>query len=534
MTDGRTTPTIPPPLPPGLAVQADRDPRSKTQQVPSARFELEDLLTGKNLFRLGLGLLLLGFVFLFRHAIEENWIGPAARVAAGAVTSAALIGIGLRVTDRRPTYGQLLQGGGVAGLYLTAFAAHRVYEMIDETSALVQLAVVSAIGVGLAVRARSELLASVSVVGALAAPLLIGGRMVGFGGDALYLAVVLAAIVALFLRFEWSRLWWIAQAGATLMAGTDLVRLQLDLANAPSALELQLVLVAMWVTFYMVPVAARSLGRLSDGSTAAGGTVATTFAVFALSYLVWAPSADRTFAFVAGGMALFHLGARFVLVSSEEHELADLQMVPAAVFAGVAAVLAFDGPILSLLLAAEAAAVALVARRLGNSLATYGGHAAFALVALGESLRMWGESTSGVPVFNGPALARLAILGIAAGLALSLDREGDRDELFSMLRMGYAAYAFAGLLGLLTVELLPIGQGAVTAAWGTVGVAATVAGTIADRRKVRLLGVGTILVAVGKLFTIDLASVEPIWRILLFAGFGLVLLVVGYWMSNDE
>ena len=529
MTD-RSTQTVPPPLPPELGERVAKRPAPAP-----ARFELEDLFTGKNLFRLGLGLLLLGFVFLFRHAIEENWIGPGARVAAGAATSAALIGVGLRVGARRPTYGQLLQGGGVAGLYLTAFAAHRVYEMMDETSALVQLAAVSAIGVGLAVRARSELLAAVSVVGALAAPLLIGGRMVGFGGDAVYVAVVLAATTVLFLRFEWTQLWFIAQAGVSLMAGADLVRLELNLAHAPSSLELQLVLVAIWLTFYLVPVVGRSLGRLADPWSSTIGTAATTLATFAMSYLVWAPSAsDLTLAAVAGGLALLHLGARFLLVSGHDRDLADLQLVPAAVFAGVAAILAFDGPVLSLLLATEGAAVAVVGRRMGNSLATYGGHGVFSIVAMGELFPMLSGSTSGLPMLNGSALARLAILGVAAGLALSLDREGERDELFSMLRPAYAGYAFVGLLVLLAVELVSIGQGAVTAAWGMVGVVATVAGTFADRKKMRLVGVGTILVAVGKLFMIDLVSVEPIWRIMLFAGFGLVLLVVGYWMSNDE
>ena len=526
--------STPPPLPESLRGQSDGEPPSRYPARPS-QFEWDDLLTGKNLFRLGLGLLLLGFVFLFRHAIEENWIGPGARVAAGAMTSVVLLGVGLRVDPRRPTYGQLLQGGGVAGLYLTAFAAHRVYGMIDETAAFAQLAVVSMIGVGLAIRARSQILATVSIVGALAAPLLIGGRMVAFGGDALYVVVVLAATTALFLRFEWHGLWWATQVGVGMMAVADLIRLELGWSNAPSRPELQAVLLALWLTFFVVPVVMHGLGRLLDEMPAQLGTALTTFFSFGMSYLVWSPERPSYgWAAGAGALALAHLGVRSGLLVRERRELADLQLVPAAVFAGVAAVLAFEGSVWSLLLAGEAVAVAVVARRLARPPVELVAHVGFALVAAAELLKMVDGVPVGLPLLNGPSLARLAILGLAAGFAVFLDQTTDGGERDRALRTAYAGYAYLGALALLFVELSQINQGAVTAGWGVVGLATTVAGTAAARKKLRLLGVGTLLLAVGKLFMIDLASVEPVWRILLFAGFGLALLIVGYWMSNDE
>ncbi len=540
MTNDSPTRTTPPPLPASLGGPVEEGTRhlhdpTAPSGPESARFELEDLLTGKNLFRLGLGLLLLGFVFLFRHAIEENWIGPGARVAAGAITSALLLGAGLRIDSRRPTYGQLLQGGGVAGLYLTAFAAHRVYGMIDETAAFAQLALVSMVGVGLAIQARSQLLATVSIVGALAAPLLIGGRMVAFGGDALYVIVVLAATTALFLRFEWQGLWWATQVGVVLMAVGDLVRLELDLATAPSRIELQTVLVALWLTFYLVPVVMHAVGRLIDALPAQLGTGLTTLFTFGMSYLVWTPETPSYgWAAAAAGLAALHLGVRAVLLSSRHEELADLQLVPAAVFAGVGAVLAFDGPVLSLLLAGEAVAVAVVARRLGRSLIEVFGHIGFAMVATAEFILMVDGTPEGLPLLNGPALSRMAMLTLATGLAVFLDRTSGSGEFDGTLRLAYAGYGLLGVLALLLVELSQINQGAVTAGWGVVGLAMTVAGTLAMRKKLRLVGVGTLLLAVGKLFMTDLASVDPVWRILLFAGFGLALLIVGYWMSNDE
>ena len=42
------------------------------------------------------------------------------------------------------------------------------------------------------------------------------------------------------------------------------------------------------------------------------------------------------------------------------------------------------------------------------------------------------------------------------------------------------------------------------------------------------MGLGTLLLVVGKLFVVDLAAVGTIWRIALFLGFGVVFLVLSY------
>ena len=75
-------------------------------------------------------------------------------------------------------------------------------------------------------------------------------------------------------------------------------------------------------------------------------------------------------------------------------------------------------------------------------------------------------------------------------------------------------------------------EAAVTAAWGTLGVAEMVAARPADSRTLTFVGFGTVLVAVAKLILVDMATVDPVWRILTFAGFGLVLAAVGFWLGT--
>ena len=93
-----------------------------------------DLVTGKTLARIGLGLLLLGIVFLYRWGIENNHIPVEARVGVGVALSLAMLGIGWATRTNRLIFGALLQGGGVAGLFVSAFAAHTVYGLTSEAA----------------------------------------------------------------------------------------------------------------------------------------------------------------------------------------------------------------------------------------------------------------------------------------------------------------------------------------------------------------------------------------------------------------
>ncbi len=45
-------------------------------------------------------------------------------------------------------------------------------------------------------------------------------------------------------------------------------------------------------------------------------------------------------------------------------------------------------------------------------------------------------------------------------------------------------------------------------------------------------GLTTLFLVVGKLFLVDLAEVEAIWRVLLFLGFGGLLLALSYYLRS--
>ena len=87
------------------------------------------------------------------------------------------------------------------------------------------------------------------------------------------------------------------------------------------------------------------------------------------------------------------------------------------------------------------------------------------------------------------------------------------------------------ILGWFARELstLPNGQGYVSIAWGVYTIFLLILGMRLNLNDLRTVAMGTLLLVVGKLFLVDLAKLETIWRILLFLGFGGLFLVISYY-----
>ncbi|MCA9920266.1 MAG: DUF2339 domain-containing protein [Anaerolineales bacterium] len=76
------------------------------------------------------------------------------------------------------------------------------------------------------------------------------------------------------------------------------------------------------------------------------------------------------------------------------------------------------------------------------------------------------------------------------------------------------------------------GQGIVTLVWGVYALILLAISLRYQSYQLRLVALGTLFLLVGKLFLVDLATVETIWRILLFAGFGGLFLFLSYYYRS--
>jgi uncharacterized membrane protein len=198
---------LPPPTP---------SPRPSTQSRPILRspFSRDEAGLEKQigqfwLNRIGIIALLFGVSYFLKYAFENNWIGPAGRVAIG-----LLAGIGLIVWSERfrnrghAAFSYSLKAAGIGTLYLSLWGAFQIYHLIPAAAAFVAMVIVTLATISLAVSQDAELLASFALAGGFSTPVLLSTgqnhEVVLFS----YVALLDLAILAMAVFKPWRRLLW--------------------------------------------------------------------------------------------------------------------------------------------------------------------------------------------------------------------------------------------------------------------------------------------------------------------------------------
>src|SRR3954452_12760725 len=171
---------------------------------PRRELDLEELLGGRVLALVGGVTVIVGLVFLIALAVQRGWLGEEARTALAFLGSATLLGLGAWLYETRGRTQAALAacGTGLAGLFLSLTAATVLYDLLPVGAALAGAFVFGAVGAGLAVRWNSRTIGALGILGALAAPLLIGAT--DNAESLLFLAVAEAAAIAVLVWRRWS------------------------------------------------------------------------------------------------------------------------------------------------------------------------------------------------------------------------------------------------------------------------------------------------------------------------------------------
>ena len=134
---------------------------------------LTNYFTGGNLLvRIGGVILFFGLAFLVKYAAEHSIISIEMRLWGIGLAAVALIGTGWKLRDREGAYGQILQGLGVAMLYLVIYGASKFYGLLSLEMAFVLMLGVVVLGSLLAVVEDSLPLALFATAGGFLVPIL--------------------------------------------------------------------------------------------------------------------------------------------------------------------------------------------------------------------------------------------------------------------------------------------------------------------------------------------------------------------------
>lgn len=158
---------------------------------------------GNIVVRIGGVILFFGLAFLTKYAAEHSVISIEIRLIGIALVSVVLIGVGWRFRGRKDYYGIILQGVGVAILYLLVFASAKLYILFPLSLAFMVMFLIVIFGSMLAVVQNALPLAIFAVGGGFIAPILTsdgtGSHIMLFG----YFALLNSGIVGI----AWYRSW---------------------------------------------------------------------------------------------------------------------------------------------------------------------------------------------------------------------------------------------------------------------------------------------------------------------------------------
>ncbi len=432
------------------------DEPSQSHQEPNA-FELW-LAGGNWIVRGGLAILFIGLVFLAKFAYENAFLPIELRLAAIAGFAGALLMVGWRSRNDRPTYGLSLQGGGVAALYLTIFATSKLTSLLPPIVAMVLMLLVAVLAAWLAIQQNAMVLAVIGTIGGFMAPVLMstgqGSHIALFS----YFAALNAGILTVALQKAWRSLNVLAFFFTYGIAGLWGVQ-SYQPEHQISCLLFLTLFFAMFVIVSILFTKHQNNAGESDqtiDATLLFGVPTVTFG-YGLYLLKSYEYGGSCLALI---LSVIYLTLAYL--TKGQDKLEQLKMPWAALsllLATIAVPLAFDARITSSIWALEGAAVASYGWwQLQLKTRVFG----YLLIFLGTLgfLTHWPDVTNSVPVFNALTLGLLmltlayGVIGMAVNRANATVSSGlvldSSDEALSVSWVAAVAMAIVGALIIFT------------------------------------------------------------------------------------
>ena len=191
-----------------------------------------------------------------------------------------------------------------------------------------------------------------------------------------------------------------------------------------------------------------------------------------------------------------------------------------------------EGNLLFFILTIEAAVMMLLAARLKDNIIVTFGHIFYAILGLWliDRLLLTKITTFPIVLHNRPFLNLTTLTDCAYLISiLFISKQMIKKE----EKTSYLLWSHIIILAIFLRELQGFenGQGYVSIAWGVYASLLLIFGLRLNKDELRKISIATLLLVVGKLFLIDLANLETIWRILLFFAFGGLFLFLSYYFK---
>lgn len=506
-----------------------------------ARADLEVRIGGNWFNLIGVLAIILGSGFFLKYAFDNEWIGPRGRILIGVMLGLGLLGGGDRLRARGyRRYAQGLSGGGVGILYLAIYAAFAFYQLIGRPPAFLCMVAVTVASVLLAARYDALPMAVLGVLGGFLTPVVLATGELNRAGLFGYLALLDLGVLGLAYFKQWRGLNYLAFAATAMLFAAGIY--------SPDEVGTSLgFMTAFFLLFALLAVmhnVLRGSPTRWPEATLAGLNAAL---YFAAGYALLEAHHGAWLGLFALLLAAFYLGCGYLaaLREGEDRFLVGIFFGLGAALVAFAVGIQFDRQWVTMGWAAEAVLLIWVGLRLKSRAARAGALVLFAVAALhwlGVEGREVGRGADFRPLLNWRAGAGAWLIG-ALGLAARLyERAGGRVAGRERELAGAACALAANLVVVVLLSLdvsdyfdraeaqesENIKQLTLSALWGLYGGGVLLAGLRRGRKLLRVLALALLGVTIIKVFVVDLAGLDRIYRIVSFIVLGAILLAVSF------
>jgi uncharacterized membrane protein len=506
---------------------------------PSSALDLETLIAGRWLNRIGILALLLAVSFFLKYAFDNNWIGPAGRVAIGILLGSAMLPWSHWLLGRGYAYfSEGIAGLGEAVLYVSIWAGWHYYALFSQTTAFAAMIVVTALMAAVALGRNSQRIALLSLLGGFLTPALVStGRneqVVLFT----YLLILGAGLLLVAARRDWRSLMPVSFALTQIYFWGWYERFY-----APQALERTVAFAALFFLLYAAGPVLRSMrvGQLLSLDALLVLANAGMF-LLALHTTLWpAYRWALTVAVLLLSAGHLLLAQRFSPSTKTESPAARLLFAGLALtFATLAIPIRLDGKWITFAWAVEGAVLVWSGFRAVSPRLRQAGYfllavAAFRLVALPIPAPQF--------LLNARFATYLVVVAcLAASLVAARDSwdtlgSGEKEwfgllavasNVFSLMALSLEFWDYFGRGSMPRIERELAQHLSLSILWIIYATALILVGVKRQSALLRWQALALFGLAVGKVFLYDLSYLQRFYRIVSFLILGLVLLVVSF------
>ena len=193
-------------------------PVAASKTVATGNADLESRIGSHWLNRIGIAAVLVGVSYFLKYAFENNWIGPAGRIAIGLIAGVAVVLWSERFRARGyRIFSFSLKAVGIGVLYLSLWASFQVYHLMPSGVVFACMLIVTAATCAMSLAQDAEILAVFAITGGFSTPVLLSTGVNRELALFSYVTLLDLGIFALVWFKPWRRLLWLGYAGTLIL-----------------------------------------------------------------------------------------------------------------------------------------------------------------------------------------------------------------------------------------------------------------------------------------------------------------------------